>query len=55
MGQGHPRSRGANTKAGKERCRQAGWKNGAYTKEALELRKETTALIRQSKNPLSHF
>ena len=45
-------SKGPNTKAGKERSRQAALRHGGCTKEALLLRKESIALIRKSKDTL---
>jgi len=47
------KSKGAKTKAGKERSRQAALRHGGYTKEAKALRKEAMDLIRQTKDLLN--
>lgn len=41
---------GPKTKLGKERSRQAVLKHGDYTKESMELNRESMALIHRSKN-----
>lgn len=46
------KSKGAKTKAGRERSRQAALRHGGYTKEAREMHKEVRELIRRSKDLL---
>lgn len=45
-------AKGPNTKAGRESSRQAAFRHGGCTKEALLLHKESMALIRKSKDLL---
>ena len=48
-------AKGPKTKVGRAHSRQAAIRHGGYTKESIDLHKESMALIRKSKNSIQQL